>query len=121
MHAPTVAYSKLKFIFQRTHQFKGLKFPIKKNGFTPFQFREALYSSPQFCSASRMGRRLCPSSVREYSTLGGTSAYTFRFTRPLSSIDRSCAVSTFCDTFPTEFLSLHRCYSRRARRDVCLR
>ena len=33
-----------------------------------------LYSSPQAHMESRMGFRLLPSSVSEYSTLGGTSA-----------------------------------------------
>ncbi len=32
-----------------------------------------LYSSPQFHIASKIGFKLCPSSVRAYSTLGGTS------------------------------------------------
>ena len=52
-----------------------------------------------------MGFRLWPSSVREYSTLGGTSAYTLRLISPLSSISRSCAVNTFCDTLPMDFFS----------------
>ena len=34
----------------------------------------ALYASPQFRMASRMGPRLRPRSVRRYSTRGGTSA-----------------------------------------------
>ena len=34
----------------------------------------ALYASPHAHMESRMGFRLLPSSVREYSTLGGTSA-----------------------------------------------
>ena len=34
----------------------------------------ALYASPHARMESRMGFRLFPSSVREYSTLGGTSA-----------------------------------------------
>ena len=34
----------------------------------------ALYSSPQAHIESRIGLRLLPNSVREYSTLGGTSA-----------------------------------------------
>ena len=34
----------------------------------------ALYASPQFRMASRMGSRLRPRSVRRYSTRGGTSA-----------------------------------------------
>lgn len=34
----------------------------------------ALYASPQFHMASRTGFRLYPSSVKVYSTLGGTSA-----------------------------------------------
>ena len=66
---------------------------------------EALYSSPQFNIASRIGLRLCPSFVNVYSTLGGTSAYTVRVNRPLSSMARSCAVNTFCDTLPTDFFN----------------
>ena len=65
----------------------------------------ALYFSPQFHMASRIGCRLCPNSVKVYSTLGGTSAYTVRVNSPLSSIARSCAVSTFCDTFPIDFFN----------------
>ena len=48
----------------------------------------ALNSSPQFHMASKMGFKLFPKSVREYSTLGGTSAYTVRVRRPFSSISR---------------------------------
>lgn len=44
---------------------------------------------------SRMSLRPHPVSVRVCSTLGGTSAYTLRVSRPLSSISRSWAVSTF--------------------------
>ena len=36
--------------------------------------KAALYSSPQFHRASKMGFRLFPSSVSVYSTRGGTSA-----------------------------------------------
>src|SRR5699024_2037171 len=50
---------------------------------------------PKFHMASRMGLRLFPRSVKLYSTRGGTSAYTCRWTRPLASISRSWAVSTF--------------------------
>ena len=64
---------------------------------------EALYPSPQFHIESKIGFRLCPKSVNEYSTLGGTSAYTLRLISPFSSISRSCAVNTFCDTLPMDF------------------
>src|SRR5699024_10872649 len=66
---------------------------------------EALYPSPQSHMASRIGFRLFPSSVRLYSTRGGTSAYTLRFTSPFSSMSRSCAVRTFCDTLPMDFFN----------------
>ena len=39
-----------------------------------FHSRDALYPSPQAHMESRMGFRLRPSGVREYSTRGGTSA-----------------------------------------------
>lgn len=55
--------------------------------------------------ASRIGFRLRPRSVREYSTRGGTSAYTSRCTRPFASIARSWTVSTFWETLPTHFFS----------------
>lgn len=51
-----------------------------------FQRKDALYSAPQFSMESRIGFKLWPSSVSEYSTLGGTSAYTLRSISPLSSI-----------------------------------
>lgn len=70
-----------------------------------FQRKDALYSAPQLSMESRIGFKLWPSSVSEYSTLGGTSAYTLRSISPLSSISRSCAVSTFCDTLPMDFFS----------------
>lgn len=70
-----------------------------------FQRMDALYSAPQLSMESRIGFKLWPSSVSEYSTLGGTSAYTLRSISPLSSISRSCAVSTFCDTLPMDFFS----------------
>ena len=41
---------------------------------TVFHSRDALYPSPQAHMESRMGFRLRPSGVREYSTRGGTSA-----------------------------------------------
>lgn len=51
-----------------------------------FQCRDALYSAPQLSMESRIGFKLWPSSVSEYSTLGGTSAYTLRSISPLSSM-----------------------------------
>lgn len=47
-----------------------------------------------------MGFKLCPSSVRLYSTCGGTSAYTFRFTNPSDFIFLKLEVSTFWLTRP---------------------
>lgn len=63
------------------------------------------YSSPHVHIASKIGFKLYPTSVSEYSTFGGTSAYTFRFTSPLCSICRSCAVNTFCETCPIDFFN----------------
>ena len=40
-----------------------------------------------------------------YSTRGGTSGKTLRVCRPLFSIEREFAVSTFCEIPPREFLS----------------
>lgn len=77
----------------------------KKEHASETQRVDALYSSPQFHMASRMGFRLSPKSVKMYSTLGGTSAYTVRVNKPFSSIARSCAVNTFCDTLPIDFFS----------------
>ena len=37
-------------------------------------YRLSLYSCPQACIASSIGRSVSPSSLSEYSTLGGTSA-----------------------------------------------
>ena len=53
-----------------------------------------LYAMPQSCIAKSTGCKLVPSSVSEYSTRGGTSAYTRRVIRALASICRSCEVST---------------------------
>ena len=47
-------------------------------------------SSPHLCIAMRTGQRLFPKGVREYSTLGGTSAYTNLFTILCLSISRNC-------------------------------
>ena len=55
--------------------------------------------------ASRIGLRLLPRSISKYSTPGGTSSYTFLTTSPFFSISRSWDVSTFCDSFPMDFIS----------------
>ena len=41
----------------------------------------------------RIGMKLCPSGVREYSTLGGTSLYTSRWTMLSSSNSLNCLVN----------------------------
>ena len=46
-------------------------------------------AAPQACSPSSTGIRSVPFSVREYSTLGGTSGYTSRCTTPACSSSRS--------------------------------
>ncbi|MNI72250.1 hypothetical protein D3C73_1281790 [compost metagenome] len=51
------------------------------------------------------GSRLCPYSVKEYSTLGGTSAYTLRSTSWSSSSSRSWLVSIFCVIWGMSFFS----------------
>ena len=59
--------------------------------------------------ASITGFRLRPTSVKEYSTLGGTSGYTFRLTSPSASMLRRLAVSTFWDMLPMDrFRALNR-------------
>ena len=65
----------------------------------------ALYSSPQFHIASKTGFKLWPSSVKVYSTRGGTSGKTVLISRPLSSICRSWEVSTFWLTLPMDFFN----------------
>lgn len=45
--------------------------------------------APQACSRSRTGISSTPFSLREYSTFGGTSAYTRRCTTPACSSSRS--------------------------------
>ena len=87
----------------KIHIVKPLAVDYVAKGF--YYFNEDLYSSPQFHMASRIGFRLLPKSVSEYSTLGGTSAYTLRLTRPFSSISRSWAVNTFWDTLPIDFFN----------------
>lgn len=68
-----------------------------------------LYSVPQSDSASSTGLSERPVLVSEYSTRGGTSGYTLRFTSPSSSIERNDAVSIFWLTLPMErFSSLKR-------------
>ena len=52
--------------------------------------------------ASKTGLRVCPRSVREYSTRGGTSANTSRWTIPDSSMVRRLVVSTFWEIPPIE-------------------
>ena len=50
-----------------------------------------------------------PSSVRAYSTLGGTVGYTVRVTRPSRSSARSVRVSMRCEMPPTSrLISLNR-------------
>lgn len=44
-----------------------------------------------------MGIRLCPTSVREYSTFGGISAYSFLLTNPSASRFFNVSVSTLGD------------------------
>ena len=65
----------------RSHSHQWNKLPQKTaalptTGITAVSYTpsEALYSSPQFHRESKIGFRLLPSGVREYSTRGGTSA-----------------------------------------------
>jgi hypothetical protein len=60
----------------------------------------AALASAQAVSAVTGPRRLCPSGVREYSTLGGTSGKTRRSTNPLRSSSRSVWVSAFLEMPP---------------------
>lgn len=53
--------------------------------------------SPHSAMGFRMGLSDRPSSVNEYSTLGGTSGYTFRLAISSRSSSRSCWVSIFCE------------------------
>src|SRR5260221_14754662 len=53
----------------------------------------SLYVTPQSRISIRIGSKLLPNSVREYSTFGGTWRYTSRWTTPSSSSSRSCKVS----------------------------
>ena len=48
---------------------------------------------PQAYMDCRIGKRLSPRSVRLYSTLGGTTAYTLRAIKPSPSSSRNCWVS----------------------------
>ena len=45
--------------------------------------------------ARMMGRMELPSSLRAYSTRGGTSGYTVRVTMPSSSMERRLSVRAF--------------------------
>ncbi len=49
-------------------------------------YKVFLYSFPHVAIISKMGFIVKPKSVREYSTFGGTSAYTFLEINPFSSI-----------------------------------
>ena len=57
-------------------------------------------SRPQDANASKTGRKLLPSGVNEYSTFGGTSAYTWRWIRPSFSNCLSSCVSILGVTDP---------------------
>lgn len=56
----------------------------------------SLYSLPHSTIESNIGLRLNPTAVKEYSTLGGTSAYTFLLTNLSDSICLKLLVNTFC-------------------------
>ncbi len=57
----------------------------------------------------RCGRSPFPDSVRQYSTRGGTSGYTFRVTKPSASSERSVTVSIRCEISPMDlWMSLNR-------------
>lgn len=64
-----------------------------------------LYCSPHKNIESSIGFKLSPVSVREYSTLGGISAYAFLLTSPSSSISRSCCVRIFWLMEPMDFFN----------------
>lgn len=64
-----------------------------------------LYSVPHSAIESSIGFILSPSSVRVYSTFGGTSGNTSLETSPFSSISRRFAVRTFWDMPDTDFFS----------------
>ena len=71
---------------------------------TPRRSRiSAICSNAQPTSDSMCGIKLCPISVREYSTRGGTSAYTFLMTSPSVSNERSVTVSIRCEMSPIVF------------------
>ena len=53
------------------------------------------YFVPHASMASRIGVRDIPKSLREYSTLGGTSGKTVRIIIPSLSMARRLSVSTF--------------------------
>ncbi len=65
-----IKYIKQPFGFSPKGLFSGIKDTAKTAN---IQLRLALYSVPHAAIASRIGRIDLPSSVREYSTLGGTS------------------------------------------------
>lgn len=53
-----------------------------------------IYPVPHFIISIIIGMKLIPISVKEYSTLGGTSLYTFLFTSLSRSSSLNCCVST---------------------------
>ena len=55
----------------------------------------AMWLAAQFTSSSTSGMNDMALSVSEYSTRGGTSAYTLRATKPSRSSERRVDVSTF--------------------------
>jgi hypothetical protein len=55
------------------------------------------FSVPQISNSLNTGDRLFPSSVSEYSTLGGISLYCSRKINPSDSSSLSCSVSTFLE------------------------
>lgn len=55
------------------------------------------FSWPQLAISFKIGLRLCPSSVKEYSTRGGISLNCWRLIRPSASSSFSCSLKTFRD------------------------
>ena len=70
----------------------------------------AILSAAQSTRLSTIGIRDWARGVREYSTLGGTSAYTWRRIKPSSSKVRSVLVSIFCEM---SGINLRRALKRR--------
>ena len=52
-----------------------------------------MWVTPQWYMPCKIGNKLPPFSVSEYSTLGGTTGYTTRVISALSSSSRNCCVS----------------------------